>query len=123
MNTIDVYQFFKTHPAYNKLIGDDYLFVEYKCPIDVEQFKLWTESHFISYVISGKKDWTSLHQKVTVKEGDATFIRKGVYNTKQYFEVDYCVILFFITDDFIRRFTREFSQIKKSKKKYKFPNF
>ena len=110
MKTIDVYQFFKNHPTFNKLIGDDYLFVEYKCPINTEQFKLWAESNFISYVISGRKDWTSLQQKTTTKEGEAVFIRKGVYNTKQYFEVDYCVILFFITDDFIRRFMREFNQ-------------
>lgn len=105
--TVDIYNFFKHHPAFNKLIGDDYLFVEYKCPINAEQFKLWTEQHFISYVVSGRKDWTSLHQKHTTKGGDAVFIRKGVYNTKQYFEVDYCVILFFLTDDFIRRFMTE----------------
>jgi len=109
MTTLDVYQFFKHHPAFNKLIGDDYLFVEYKCPINAEQFKLWSESDFISYVISGKKDWTSLHQKITTKEGQGIYIRKGVYNTKQYFEVDYCVMLFFVTDDFVRRFMNEFS--------------
>lgn len=112
MNTIDVYRFFKNHPAFNKLIGDDYLFVEYKCPINAEQFKLWSESDFFSYVISGKKDWTSLQQKITTQEGQAVYIRKGVYNTKQYFEVDYCVMLFFITDDFIRRFMNEFSRVK-----------
>lgn len=111
MNTLDVYQFFKNHPAFNKLIGDDYLFVEYKCPIEAEQFKLWSENDFFSYIISGKKDWTSLKQKVTTEEGQAVYIRKGVYNTKQYFEVDYCVMLFFITDDFIRRFMNEFSSL------------
>ena len=105
--TVDIYNFFKHHPTFNKLIGDDYLFVEYKCPINAEQFKLVTNQHFISYVVSGKKDWTSLHQKHTTKDGEAVFIRKGIYNTKQYFEVDYCVILFFITDEFIRKFMIE----------------
>ena len=105
--TVDIYNFFKHHPAFNKLIGDDYLFVEYKCPINAEQFKLVTNQHFISYVVSGKKDWTSLHQKHTTRDGEAVFIRKGIYNTKQYFEVDYCVILFFITDEFIRKFMIE----------------
>lgn len=117
MNTVDVYQFFKNHPAFNKLIGDDYLFVEYKCPIEAEQFKLWSENDFFSYIVSGKKDWTSLNQKVTTTEGQAIYIRKGVYNTKQYFEVDYCVMLFFITDDFIRRFMNEFSNLKHPPKK------
>ncbi|GAA4884816.1 AraC family transcriptional regulator [Flaviramulus aquimarinus] len=102
--TLDVFQYFKNDPKHNKLIGDDYLFVEYKCPIDVEQFKLWTDTPFITYVISGKKDWTSVNKTYPLHSGDALFIRKGIYNTKQYFEEDYCTILFFITEDFIRRF-------------------
>ncbi len=102
--TLDVFKYFKNHPKHNKLIGDDYLFVEYKCPIEVEKFKLWTDTPFITYVISGKKDWTSVNKTYPLHSGDALFIRKGIYNTKQYFEEDYCTILFFITEDFIRRF-------------------
>ncbi|TNJ42927.1 helix-turn-helix transcriptional regulator [Tamlana fucoidanivorans] len=102
--TLNVFDFFKDNPKYNKLIGNDYMFVEYKCPIDVEQFKLWTDIPFITYVISGKKDWTSVNKTYPLHSGDALFLRKGVYNTKQYFEEDYCTIVFFITEDFIRKF-------------------
>lgn len=105
--TLDVYNYFLHQKTYNKLVGNDYLFVEYKCPIDSENFKLWTENNFITHIISGKKDWTALDKKYTTNSGDSLFIKKGVYNTKQYFEVDYCVMLFFITDDFIRRFCEE----------------
>ncbi|MCL6266754.1 helix-turn-helix domain-containing protein [Flagellimonas myxillae] len=104
---VDIQQYFRKHPAYNKLVGDDYLFVEYKCPIDVENFKLYTDSHVINYVISGKKDWFSPNQTFEIEGGDALFVRKGVYTTKQHFEVDYCVILFFISDDFVTQFFRE----------------
>jgi AraC-like DNA-binding protein len=103
---IDVYNHFLKHPRYNKLVGNDFLLVEYKCPLEVENFKLWTDTPFITYVISGQKDWTALEGTYTIKKGEALFINKGVYNTKQYFEVDYCVMLFFITDDFIRRFVK-----------------
>ncbi|MCE7996236.1 MAG: helix-turn-helix transcriptional regulator [Roseivirga sp.] len=105
---LDVYTHFRDTPGYNKLVGEDYCLIEYKCPIEAEKFKLWTESHFISFVIKGKKDWTSLDKTYQIKAGDALFIRKGVYNTKQYFEEDYCTILFFMTDDFIRNFMREY---------------
>ena len=60
--TLDVFKFFKNSPQYNRLIGNDYMFVEYKCPIDVEKFKLWTDTPFITYVISGRKDWTSVNK-------------------------------------------------------------
>jgi len=106
--TLDVYQYFRKHPDYNKLVGEDFCLIEYKCPIEIERFKLWTESHFISFVVNGKKDWTSLEKTYQTRRGDALFIRKGVYNTKQYFEEDYCVILFFMTDDFIRKFLRDY---------------
>lgn len=113
---IDIYKHFLKHPRYNKLIGNDFLLVEYKCPLEVEKFKLWTDTPFITYVISGQKDWTSLDKTYTIKQGEALFINKGVYNTKQYFEVDYCVMLFFITDDFIRRFVKSHKTLLHSKK-------
>lgn len=104
---VDVYQYFKKHPKYNKLVGDDYLFVEYKCPINVEEYQLWSDSHLITYVINGRKDWTSGQRTFKIESGDALFVRKGVYSTRQYFEVDYCVILFFINDEFIRKFIQD----------------
>lgn len=111
--TVDIFKYFSKHPKYNKLIGDDYMFVEYKCPLEVENFKLWTETPFLNYVISGKKDWTALEGKYTVHQGEALFIKQGVYNTKQYFEEDYCVMLFFITESFIRRFMGNQKQMSK----------
>lgn len=104
---INAYEYFKNHPNYNKLVGNDYLFVEYKCPINVEDYQLWVEHHLITYVISGKKDWITSNQTYKLNAGDALFIRNGVYTTKQYLEHDYCVILFFINDAFIKRFIDE----------------
>ncbi|WP_298534103.1 AraC family transcriptional regulator [uncultured Algibacter sp.] len=121
--TLDVFEYFKNDPKNNKLIGDDYLFVEYKCPIDIEKFKLWTDTPFITYVISGKKDWTSVNKTYPLHSGEALFIRKGIYNTKQYFEEDYCTILFFITEDFIRNFiSKNESLLNKISTKYEKDN-
>jgi len=104
---LNLKQFFLSGPHFNKLVSDDYMFVEFNCPIEMENFKLWTEIPFLAYVVSGKKDYTALDKTYNAEEGDALFIRKGVYNTKQYFEEDYCSLLFFITDDFVRRFCKE----------------
>ncbi len=111
---VDIYQHLMETPTYNKLVGEDFCLIEYKCPIEVEQFKLWTESHFISFVLSGKKDWTAIEKTYETHAGDALFIRKGVYNTKQYFEEDYCVMLFFVNDDFIRNFMKETDGLQKA---------
>lgn len=101
---IDIYQYFKLHPKFNKKIGNNFLLVEYQCPINSDEFRLWTESHLITFVINGRKDWFSGNQTYCLSSGDALFVKKGVYTTKQYFEQDYCVMLFFMNDDFIKDF-------------------
>lgn len=118
---VDIYTYFKRHPKYNKLIGDDFLFVEYKCPVNVEEFGLWTESHLITYVISGRKDWIAGSTVYKITAGDSLFIRKGVYSTKQYLEEEYCVILFFLNDDFIRKFIAEHSSFSNKTDPHKNP--
>ena len=105
--TVDVYESFKKHPKFNKHIGNDFLLVEYKCPLNIEEFQLWTKSHLITYVISGKKDWITPDQTYSLSEGDTLFVKKGVYTTKQHLEEAYCVMLFFMNDEFIRNFTMQ----------------
>jgi hypothetical protein len=61
-------------------------------------------------VINGRKDWITDSARYELRAGDALFIRKGVYVTKQYLEEEYCVILFFLNDDFIKRFISEYSE-------------
>jgi AraC-like DNA-binding protein len=104
---INAYEYFKNNPKFNKLVGNDFLFVEYKCPLNIEEYQLWVENHLITYVISGKKDWISSKKTHELTAGDALFIKKGVYTTRQYLESDYCVMLFFINDKFIKRFITE----------------
>lgn len=105
--TLELFEFISKYPTKAKLVGDDYMFVEYKCPLDAEKFKLWTDTPFLSYGISGRKDWTAVDGTYTIEAGQALFLRRGLYNTKQYFDEDYCTILFFMTEDFIRRFMKD----------------
>jgi hypothetical protein len=104
---LNIYNLFKHDSSYTKVIGNDYMILEYKCPIDADKFQVLLEMNFITYIISGKKDWIAGNKTYHVKEGDAIFVRKGVYTINQYFEVDHCVLVFFVHDDFIRNFVRE----------------
>ncbi|MFS4455237.1 helix-turn-helix domain-containing protein [Maribacter sp. 2304DJ31-5] len=105
--------YFKKLPTPNKLEGDNFLFLEYNCPINIEDFQLWTDSNIIVYVLSGRKDWIAPEGTYEIHKGDALFIRKGVYATKQYFERDYCVLVFFLNDKFISNFLREHKTLRK----------
>ncbi|MCH4823217.1 AraC family transcriptional regulator [Gramella lutea] len=109
---IDIYNYFRNKRGYNKLIGDDYLIIEYKCPLDVEDYQFYTDSNLITYVIHGKKDWIYAGDIYPIEAGDALFIKKGVYTTRQYLDREYCVILFFMKDRFIRNFLIQNPELK-----------
>ncbi|MUP42893.1 helix-turn-helix domain-containing protein [Gramella aestuarii] len=101
---VDIYNYFKNRPGFNKLFGEEYLIIEYKCPLNVENYQFWTDSNLITFVVNGRKDWISSGDIFHIETGDALFIKKGVYTTRQYLDVEYCVMLFVMSDDFIRNF-------------------
>lgn len=99
----DSYKHFLETPGYNKIIGEDYLIVEFKCPIREELFTAWSECHSIVYVLSGQKKWIMPSADYLVKEDQSIFVRKGAFRNQQYFEEGFCVLMFFMKDDFIKR--------------------
>ena len=99
----DSYRHFLETPGYNKIIGEDYLIVEFKCPIKEELFTAWSECHSVVYVLSGQKKWITPSADYLVKEDQSIFVRKGAFKNQQYFEEGFCVLMFFMKDDFIKR--------------------
>jgi len=103
----DSFRHFLETPGYNKIIGEDYLIVEFKCPIKDELFTAWSECHSIVYVLSGQKKWITPSNEYLVKEDQSIFVRKGAFKNQQYFEEGFCVLMFFMRDDFIKRSVEE----------------
>jgi len=103
----DSYKHFLETPGYNKIIGEDYLIVEFKCPIKEELFTAWSECHSVVYVLSGKKKWITPEDEYLVKENQSIFVRKGAFKNQQYFEEGFCVLMFFMRDSFIKRCVEE----------------
>jgi AraC-like DNA-binding protein len=83
------------------------MFVEYTCPIADEESGIWSQTDYIIHVLSGEKIWRTLDGTVKVKTGDTAYIKKGATFIKQFFEDDFCMLGFFISDDFIRDTMRE----------------
>jgi len=103
----DSFKHFLETPGYNKIIGEDYLIVEFKCPIQEELFTAWSECHSIVYVLSGQKKWITPENEYLVKEDQSIFVRKGAFKNQQYFEEGFCVLMFFMRDDFIKKSVEE----------------
>ncbi len=110
---VDLYEHFRDHYTNRKLIGDGCVFVEFKNPIKAEDFKLWTEANVLCYVLNGRKDWTAVDKTYSATTGNSLLLRKGVYNTKQYFDEESSVLLFFLSDDYLRNFIEENTSVPK----------
>ena len=88
---------------FRKLECDGLLFVEYQCmPGDIRS-GIWSQHSYIAFIQSGTKTWITPDGEFPVKPGDAIFCKKGAHLVKNYYEEQFCALIFFIPDDFIRQ--------------------
>ncbi|MBL0740610.1 AraC family transcriptional regulator [Chryseolinea lacunae] len=94
---------FNLKTNYNKLECDGLLFVEYQCmPGDVRS-GIWSQHNYLAFIQSGKKTWITPDGEFPVTVGDAIFCKKGAHAIKNYYDEQFCALLFFIPDDFVKQ--------------------
>lgn len=106
---LDLYEDVRSDPNINKLEADNLLFAEYTCPIEEPSRGIWAHTDYLVHVISGKKIWHTTRGSWTAEAGQTLFFKKGAAIVEQRFEEDFCLLLFFIPDDFVRRVLKEYS--------------
>lgn len=62
---------------------------------------VWSHYNYIVYVIEGRKIWHTAHGSYDLRKGSCVFVRKGACIVEQFFDTSFCVILFFVPDEFI----------------------
>ena len=108
---INLFEYISENKNYKKFVINDLLFVEYKCVVEETKAGIWSDTNYFVFVTSGKKMWKSIYHEYIVEAGDSLFVKRGANLVHQYFEEDYCALMIFITDDFIRNFMGRFSSI------------
>jgi len=96
------YEIVKDGLHFNKFEADDLICVEYICPLENERSGLISQADYIVHILSGKKTWETIHGKWEMEAGDTLYVKKGAAMVRQYFEDEFCILGFFITDDLIR---------------------
>lgn len=94
---------FNLKTNYHKLECDGLLFVEYQCIPGDFRSSLWSQHNYIAFIQSGKKTWITPDGQFPVTAGDAIFCKKGAHMIHNYYEEQFCALLFFIPDAFIRQ--------------------
>ena len=105
----NLYETIRSGLYYNKFEVGELLFVEYTCPIEDESAGVWTQSDYLVHVLSGKKTWRSTNEQWTVEGGQTLYVKKGAMIVDQFFDDDFCLLAFFISDDFIKSTLKEIS--------------
>jgi AraC-like DNA-binding protein len=82
------------------------LITAFNCPLEARLMKtryagLWTEHNYLFYVIDGRKIWHTPQGAYDIQRDSCVFVRKGGAILEQFMDVGFCLILFFIPDEFI----------------------
>ncbi|MEO5683977.1 MAG: AraC family transcriptional regulator [Chitinophagaceae bacterium] len=82
------------------------LITAFNCPMEARLMKtrfadLWVQHNYLFYVIDGQKTWHTARGSYKISKDSCVFVRKGGFILEQLMDTGFCVMLFFIPDDFI----------------------
>lgn len=95
------------HPQYYRQFNcGETLITAFNCPMEARLMKtrfadLWTQYNCLFYVIDGQKTWHTARGSYDIQKDSCVFVRKGGFILEQLLDRGFCVMLFFIPDDFI----------------------
>lgn len=94
---------------YRRMECDGLLFVEYTCiPDSKEIYSLWSPYAHLVYVTSGTKTWITPDGEFPASRGDAVYCKKGACIMKNFYESDFCALIFFFPKTFIHEVVYEY---------------
>ena len=99
---INVLDFIRKTDLYKKFQVDELLFVEFKCPADDSTSGLWWHNNFFAFVLGGETLLKTPQSELILKPGDCFFAKKGCVLTMSQTQEDFCELLIFVPDDFIK---------------------
>ena len=79
----------------------DSLITLYNCPIENKYEDVWSHNNYIIYVLEGRKVWHTAHGKYDLGKDSCMFVRKGAVIVEQFFDASFCMVMFFLPDEFI----------------------
>ena len=105
---INLYQALKTYPDFSRqLICKGMLFTNYDCPQTSDKEKFYVECSYIAYVISGRRIFHKNSKSWELKEGACVFVKKGAHISEKPPHEGWCVMVFFIPDNFLKQLVNE----------------
>lgn len=99
---LNFYKIVKENLNFNRFEFNENVCLEYTCPIDAETVGIFSRNDYVVYVLSGKKTYKTVNGEWTLNPGQTLYLKKGAEIINQYFDDQYCMLGFFISDNLIR---------------------
>lgn len=106
---LNLYETLKAHPEYFKQLScKELLFAQYDCPQTDAKQGLYSEMNYIAYVLSGKRTLYQPGRSWEMTEGKCIFSKKGGWLAGKGPKDGWCVMVFFIPDNYLKQFVKEY---------------
>lgn len=105
---INLYEGLKSFPSLSRQLDcKGLLFTNYECPQPQSKQRFFVECHFIAYVLSGRRIFHKSQKSWELKEGTCVFVKKGTHIAEKPEGEGWCVMVFFMPDDFLTQVIKE----------------
>ncbi len=105
---INLYEILKNYPDLSRQLNcKNLLFTNYDCPQTERKEQFFIERNHICYVISGKRIFHKNGETWELKEGVCVFVKKGAHIAEKEGDDGWCVMVFFMPDDFLKQLINE----------------
>ena len=104
---LNFYKIVKENLKFNRFQFEETVCLEYTCPINAEQIGIFSRNDYLVHVLSGKKTYKTVNGEWTLEPGQTLYLKKGAEVIHQYFDDEYCMLGFFISDDLIKETFQE----------------
>jgi AraC family transcriptional regulator, exoenzyme S synthesis regulatory protein ExsA len=106
---INLYETIKAHPEYFKQLScKELLFTQYDCPQVDKMQSLYSQNNFIAWVVSGKRTFYQPGYTIEMTAEKCVFAKKGGWLAEKEPGDGWCVIVFFIPDNYLKQFIKEY---------------
>src|SRR5678815_5542351 len=104
------YDYVRSHPEQlRQFCCKEILFLNLDCPPEFVKGENWNNYNIFMYVLTGGKRLSSREKSWVLDEGSTVFIKKGSVTVERIGPKPFCVLMFFVPDDYLRSFVREHS--------------
>lgn len=99
---LNFYKIVKENLSFNRFEFRETVCLEYTCPLDAEEIGIFSRNDYLVHVLSGKKTYKTVNGEWTLRPGQTLYLKKGAEIIHQYFDDEYCMLGFFLSDALIK---------------------